>query len=81
MLTELENELSNLPEAHSDSAFSVSKFTEASAHEATRKDKKPNLLSLSLEGLKESVAEFEETHPQLVAKVNAFIMALAGMGI
>ncbi|MEP6636785.1 MAG: DUF4404 family protein, partial [Acidobacteriota bacterium] len=66
---------------NSEDAASVARFAEASAHEATRTRKKPNLLRAALQGLKQSVEEFEATHPELVAEVNEFATALANMGL
>ncbi|MFN5539072.1 MAG: hypothetical protein ACK481_03315 [Candidatus Melainabacteria bacterium] len=77
----LEFEIKKIPQENVDIARSITKFTEASTYEATRKTKNDNLLNLSIEGLKNAVTEYELTHPELVSKVNAFILALSGMGI
>jgi hypothetical protein len=54
---------------------------ERSTHEATRKQKNPNLLKLSIDGLSVSVKEFEVSHPKLVEQVNNIANMLANMGI
>ena len=62
-------------------AESIARFAEASVHEATRKKKKPNVLEAALHGLKQSVEEFEASHPELVTTVNQFATLLADMGL
>lgn len=81
LLEELKKEVSDLPASHSHQAQRIMKFTEISTYEITNKSQNLKLQKLSLEGLNESVKEFEASHPQLVASVNAFCQALSGMGI
>jgi hypothetical protein len=81
LLQSLKQEANKLSETHSDSAHSILGFAQVSAHEATRKDRNSNLLKLSLDGLNQSVKEFEATHPQLVANVDKICLALSSMGI
>jgi hypothetical protein len=62
-------------------AESIARFAEASVHEATRKKKKANVLEAALHGLKQSVEEFEASHPELVALVTEITTVLANMGL
>jgi uncharacterized protein DUF4404 len=66
---------------HPEDAESIARFAEASVHEATRRKKKPNVLETALHGLKQSVEEFEASHPDLVALVTEFSTVLANMGL
>jgi len=81
LLEQLKAEVRALPAAHIEKARSIAQFAEAAAHEAARKEKSAKLLELSREGLKESVAGFEVSHPSLTAVVNEICNLLAGMGI
>lgn len=81
LLTSLEEEVSELSKTHPECAESITGFTQVSAHEATRTNKNPQLMNLSLKGLSSSVEEFESSHPQLVAVVNKLSQILANMGI
>ncbi len=81
LLAGLETEIVKLSQTKSEHAESVAGFIERSTHEATRREKNPELLSLSLEGLVASVKEFEVSHPRLVADINAICTTLANMGI
>ncbi len=81
LLSRLESEISRLSRASPDHAESIAGFIDRSTHEATRKDKNPKLLSLSLKGLAESVKGFEESHPRLIEDINYISSELANMGI
>jgi hypothetical protein len=81
LLAMLEAEVGELSKTHPEQAESISSFAQVSAHEATRKEKNPDLLKLSLEGLTSSVKEFETSHPGLLKIVNSVSQALANMGI
>jgi hypothetical protein len=54
---------------------------EQAAYEATRSEKNPRLLDLSLKGLNSSVEGFEKSHPRLVQIVNAISNTLSNLGI
>src|SRR3954464_7067392 len=71
LLNTLKSEVGSLSKTQPEKAESIAGFTELSTREATRADRNPKLLNLSLEGLKSSVEEFEETHPRLVQIVNS----------
>ncbi|HUJ90083.1 MAG TPA: DUF4404 family protein [Syntrophorhabdales bacterium] len=81
LLTMLKAEIGELSKTHPEQAESITSFAQASAHEATRKEKNPDLLKLSLDGLSVSVKELETSHPDLLRLVNAMSQALANMGI
>ena len=81
LLAQLRLEIDGLARTNAEGAQTVAGFTEISTHEATRIQKNPQLLELSLQGLSRSVEEFEDTHPQLVGVVNRISTVLANMGI
>jgi hypothetical protein len=81
LLSVLQSEIEQLAKTDSDHAESIVSFTRASAHEAMRKEKKPNLYKLSLDGMAESVAGFEESYPRLVEVVNSISTTLSNLGI
>ena len=81
LLSTLKSEVAQLSKTHGEQAQSIAGFTQVSAHEATRSDRNPELLKLSLDGLGSSVRGFEESHPRLVQIVNAISHTLANLGI
>ena len=81
LLGTLKSEVAELSKTHEEQAQSIAGFTEVSAHEATRTQRNPELLKLSLQGLGTSTQEFEESHPRLVQIVNAISSTLSNLGI
>ena len=81
LLETLKSEVSDLSSTHGEEAASIARFTEMSAHEATRTRQDPQLLDLSLEGLRSSARSFEESHPKLVQIVNSISRTLSNLGI
>lgn len=81
LLSTLKKEVAALSRTHDEQAQSIAGFAELSTHEATREEKNPELLKLSVQGLSSSVDGFEKSHPQLVALVNRICTALSNMGI
>jgi hypothetical protein len=81
LLGTLKAEVARLSQTNAEEARSIAKFTEVSAHEATRAEQNPKLRELSLEGMKSSVQGFEETHPKLVQVVNSISQTLSNLGI
>jgi hypothetical protein len=81
LLSTLKTEVSKLSETHDEQARSIAAFADVSIHEATREEKNPQLLNLSLQGLSASVEGFEDSHPELVDIVNAFCLTLSNIGI
>ena len=81
LLATLKSEVAELSKTHDEQARSIAGFTQVSAHEATREPPSPQLLDLSLQGLRSSVEGFEKSHPHLVQIVNAISNALSNLGI
>ena len=81
LLSTLKREISALSQTHEEQAQSIAGFAELSAHEATREEKNPELLKLSVQGLSSSVEGFEKSHPHLVGLVNRIATTLSNMGI
>ncbi len=81
LLEQLNSEINVLKETDRETAESVSGFTKISTHETTRQDVNPDLIAHSIEGLAESVREFEASHPRLVSTVNQFCAFLSKLGI
>lgn len=81
LLGTLKKEVSSLSKTHAEDAESIAHFTQASTHEATKSEKNPRLLKLSVEGLSSSVEGFETSHPKLVDVVNKVAHILSNMGI
>lgn len=81
LLAGLKTEVDTLSHTHEEQAQSIAAFTAVSAHEATRDQKNPELMDLSLRGLSQSVRGFEESHPRLVQLVNSISTTLSNLGI
>jgi hypothetical protein len=81
LVTLLQEEIDRLSGPDSEHAESIAGFARASAHEALRKEKKPDLYNLSIEGLRASVHGFENSHPKLVEIVNSICVSLSNLGI
>ncbi len=81
LLAQLRSEVVELSKTHAEDAESISGFARVSTHEATRQEKNPELLRLSLEGLSSSVTGFEKSHPKLVDIVNRVALTLSNLGI
>ena len=81
LLGTLKTEVAGLSKTHEEQAQSIAGFTELSTHEATRIERNPELLKLSLEGMGSSVRGFEESHPRLVQIVNAISSTFSNLGI
>ncbi|MEN6621242.1 MAG: DUF4404 family protein [Smithella sp.] len=81
LLTNLRTEINDLSKTHKEHADSIVRFTEISAHEATRKEKNPELLNLSIEGLTSSIEGFEVSHPTLVGIINRISTMFYNIGI
>jgi hypothetical protein len=81
LLSTLKAEVSELSKTHAEDTQSITGFAQVSIHEATREEKNPQLLKLSLEGLSTSVEGFESSHPKLVGIVNSICLTLSNIGI
>lgn len=81
LLAALKTEIAALPEAHREDVRSIAGFADASAHEATRTERKPQLVEAAVQGLTGSVKDFEATHPTLTQIVNRIAFILSNMGM
>ncbi len=81
LLSTLKSEITELSKTKGEQAESIMGFAEISTHEATRQDKNPQLLELSIDGLSSSVKGFEVSHPSLVGTVNSICVMLSNLGI
>ena len=81
LLSALKAEITTLATTHDEDARRIARFTDASAEEATRPEKKPGLAEGAIHELTESVEGFETSHPKLVATVNRLAVILSNMGI
>ncbi len=81
LLAELKAEVHPLTGTHPEDADSITRFADASFHEATRSTPKPDQTEAALKGLTSSVADFQASHPRLVETVDRVATALSNMGI
>jgi hypothetical protein len=81
LVSTLKSEITDLSKTRAEHAESITGFIDRSTHEATRREKNPELLRLSLAGLEESVKGFEASHPKLVSQINYVCTMLANEGI
>ncbi len=81
MVAGLKSELANLAKTHHEEAASITRFADASAHEAARSRKNPQLADTALNGLRLSIQRLEESHPMTVRIVNRFATALSNMDV
>jgi ABC-type transporter Mla subunit MlaD len=81
LLSKLKPAIAKVSETHHEDARSIARLVEASAHETIRAEKKPEQHNRLLQELKESVQNFEATHPQLAAFVNQYSTLLSALGI
>jgi prefoldin subunit 5 len=81
LLSKLKPEIAKASQAHQDHAENVARLVEASAHEATRDERKPESVGNLLRELRHSVENFEASHPQLVALVTEYSAFLSAVGI
>ena len=81
LLNELREELDTVPAEQEDQARSVAGFTELGAHEATKSAPNAGALDSAVSGMRQSVHEFEQSHPKLVQVVNSIATALSNIGL
>jgi|SRR5215470_16075344 len=79
LLSKLKPAIAKVSETHHEHARSIARLVEASAQERIRTQKKPE--QQLLHELKESVQNFEASHPQLAAFVNQYSTLLSALGI
>jgi Mg2+ and Co2+ transporter CorA len=81
LLGTLKTEVAKLAQTHGEQADSIAGFAQLSAHEAMRTEQNPQLRELSLQGLRSSVADIEQSHPHLAQIVNSISKTLSDLGI
>ena len=81
VLAKLKPVIAKVAQTHEEEAESISRFVEASAHEAAKKKKHPEGHDRVLHGLRQSVQKFEASHPELTAFVTEYSAVLSGLGI
>ena len=80
-LSKLKPALAQISQTHPEDAQSISQVVEASAHEATRKEKRPEHLNKLSDELRRSVEKFEASHPKLAEFVTEYSAILSALGI
>ena len=81
LLGTLKAEVAELSKTNVEQADSIAGFAQVSAHEATRAEQNPQLRELSLQGLRSSVEDLEQSHPRLTQIVNRISKMLSDLGI
>jgi phage I-like protein len=81
LLATLKTEVAELSKTNEEQADSIAGFAQLSAHEATRAEQNPQLRELSLQGLRSSVEDLEQSHPRLTQIVNRISKTLSDLGI
>jgi hypothetical protein len=81
LLATLKTEVAKLSQTDREQADSIAQFAQLSAHEATRRQQNPQLREISLQGLRSSVENLEQTHPRLTQIVNRISKTLSDWGI
>jgi len=81
LLSKLKPAIAKVSQTHHEDAQSIARLVQASAHETIRAQKKPERIKRLLHELKQSVENFEASHPQLVAFVTKYSALLSALGI
>lgn len=81
LLGTLKTEVAKLSKTNSEQADSIAGFAQLSTHEAMRVEQNPQLRELSLQGLRSSVEDMEQSHPRLTEIVNRMSKMLSDWGI
>jgi hypothetical protein len=81
LLSKLPPAIAKVSKTHYERAQSIARLVEASTQEATRSKKKTQQTKTLLHELKQSVENFEASHPELVALVTEYSALLAALGI
>jgi prefoldin subunit 5 len=81
LLSKLQPAIAKVSKTHHEHAQSIARLVEASTHEATRTKRKPQQTKTLLHELKQSVQNFEASHPELVALVTDYTAFLSAVGI
>ncbi len=81
LLSKLKPAIAKVSQTHHEDARSIARLVEASAKETIRAQTKPELNKRLLHELKQSVENFEASHPELVAFVTKYSALLSALGI
>ena len=81
LLSKLKPAIAKVSETHHEDAHSIARLVEASARETIRPEKEPEHTNRLLHELKQSVENFEASHPQLVAFTTKYSAVLSALGI
>ncbi len=81
LMCDLKIELVDLKKNSPETAHNIAEKTNISAEKILTSDNKLNELQKDIDGLQETVEEFEVSHPKLVQIVNRFCMMLSDIGI
>jgi prefoldin subunit 5 len=81
LLSKLKPAIAKVSKTHHEDAQSIARLVAASAHETIRAEKKPEHTNRLLHELKQSVENFEASHPQLVAFTTKYSAVLSALGI
>ena len=81
LMRSLKTELADLKENHPNTAHNIADKTQISTEKILTADNKQNELQENIDGLQETVEEFEVSHPKLVQVVNRLCMMLSDIGI
>lgn len=81
LLATLKTEVAKLSQTDQERADSIAGFAKVSAYEAMRAEPDPHLRELSLQGLRSSVEDLEQSHPRLTQIVNRISKTLSDLGI
>lgn len=81
VIAKMKPAIAKVAQTHQEDAHSISQFIEASAHEAAKTEKHPEGVERVLGKLKQSVAKFEASHPDLTAFVTEYSALLSNYGI
>ena len=77
----LKAEVVPLVDTHGETAHEIAGSAEAAVHAAVRREEEPEQAVQAVQGLADSVREFEATHPRLVEIVDRLALTLSNMGI
>ena len=80
-LSKLKPALAQISETHQEHAENIARLVEASVHEATRQEKRPEHLNKLLQELRESAQNFEASHPRFAAFMTEYSTVLSALGI
>lgn len=81
LLSKLKPAIAKVSQTHHEDARSIARLVEASAQETIGAERKPEQSKRLLHELRQSVQNFEASHPQLSAFVNQYSALLSALGI